>query len=122
METVKFLNIGNNNMKTHKYICHKQEWSSHTNWFIMESHGYAMLRMTLYRTNPGTAWVSDLFVTENQREKGYASGLLDYAIAIANEEHFNMECMVSKQSKLLLRIKGFKELKNGNFAREFERK
>lgn len=86
----------------------------------MESHGHAMLRITLYRTNPGTAWVSDLFVSADQRRKGHASALLDYAMSIADEAHINLECMVSKMSNVLFRIKGFTELKNGNFAREWQ--
>jgi len=64
-------------------IIHRQLWNEHDSFYIMESHGYGMCRLTFYK-DENYAEISDLFVQEDQRRKGIATDLIKTAI-----EEFN---------------------------------
>lgn len=64
-------------------IIHRQWWNEHDSFYIMESHGYGMCRLTFYK-DENYAELSDLFVQEDQRRKGIATDLIKAAI-----EEFN---------------------------------
>ena len=60
-------------------IIHRQWWNEHDSFYIMESHGYGMCRLTFYK-DENYAEISDLFVQEDQRRQGIATELIKRAI------------------------------------------
>lgn len=55
-------------------LTHKQEWSWGTDWFVMTSDEYGMVRLSLFE---GEYSISNLYVDEAHRNQGYATCLLD---------------------------------------------
>lgn len=60
-------------------IIHKQQWKEHDSFYIMESNGYGMCRLTFFK-DENYAEISDLFVQEDKRRQGIATELIKRAI------------------------------------------
>ncbi len=60
-------------------IIHKQQWNEHDSFYIMESNGYGMCRLTFFK-DENYAEISDLFVQEDKRRQGIATELIKRAI------------------------------------------
>ena len=62
----------------YEIIYHKQYWDDHIAFYLMESHGHGLVRLTVY--NDRYAELSDLFVLEESRGNGIATALVNRAI------------------------------------------
>ena len=79
----------------HKIICNIQYWDDHTAYYLMESHGNGLVRLTVY--DDGYSELSDLFVSEDSRKNGIATALVNEAI-----QYFKQCEMEPTELKVLL--------------------
>ena len=63
--------------KAYILIVHKQIWKGFISYYIMESNGHAMIRIT---QEDDYFELSDLFIEEELRGQGLGDYILDYAI------------------------------------------
>ena len=63
-------------------ITHVQDWKYYKSYYLMESKGLAMVRIT---RDVSEFEISDLYVNENYREQGMGTAILNAAINLCKE-------------------------------------
>lgn len=93
-------------------IVHIQRWNEHISVYIMEEHGYGMIRATNYHDNIKETILSDLYVTEEHRHKGLGNRLFQYALFFLSMEGAEtFRCIAgSDVGKHIFKKHGFKKV------------
>ena len=72
--------------KFNHQICN---WDSQTSIVVTSDDGNASCGVHVFDTEKNVAVVSDLYVQESCRNKGYATAMLDYCVEIAKSQGCN---------------------------------
>ena len=90
-----------------------QRWDDYHSWFLFTKNGVASCRLSIYDDNPKEGVVSDLFVRETSRNKGYATALLEFSAKIAKGDGCETISLRSDQNDWVrewYRRSGFEEV------------
>lgn len=63
-----------------------QDWDDYQCWFVISSDCPVSCRLSIYSDAPEDAVISDLFVSENCRNQGLGSEILEYCEKFAKEQ------------------------------------